>query len=150
MSLFVFMNFIFPNFKLQKNNYFRKHKCLNCLLLTLRLIITILLTFAFLYGWSQPGNSSILPFRKSSKITEGYYFADSTCALGFRQVSDRGFSKNFSRGNLEKIPLQENIDCYWVKCNIVNAAQQNKEERSRSRLVAQVGNVRNPRSNSTL
>ncbi|MEO7265456.1 MAG: sensor histidine kinase [Ferruginibacter sp.] len=93
----------------------------------MRIIITILLAFSFLYGCSQPGNSSILSFSKSSKITEGYYFADSTCALGFRQVNDPGFSKNFRRANLEKIPLQENIDCYWVKCNIVNAAQQNKD-----------------------
>lgn len=96
-------------------------------MLALRLIITILLTFAFLHGWSQPGNSSILSFHKSSIITEGYYFTDSTCSLGFRQVSDLGFSKNFRRGNLEKIPLQKNIDCYWVKYNIVNTAQQNKD-----------------------
>lgn len=125
--MFVFMNFISEFQITKKTTTFGNIKSSNSLSLTLRLIITILFTVAFLYGWSQPGNSSILSSRKSSIITEGYYFADSSCALGFRQVSDLGFSKNFRRGNLEKIPLQENIDCYWVKYNIVNTAQQNKD-----------------------
>lgn len=80
-----------------------------------------------LVGRAQSGNSSILSLGKPSKISEGYYFADSTCALKFDQVSDQRFAKNFRRGNLEKIPLQENVDCYWVQYNIVNADQQNKD-----------------------
>ena len=112
--------------QIKKNIYFHHPHTLNSST-KLRFLFTILLSFSFAFCWSQTGNSSISSSTKFSKITEGFYYADSNCAVTFSQVMQPGFNNKFRYGNLEKIPLQDNINCYWVKYKIINAINNNND-----------------------
>ena len=114
------------NVYIRKNIYFQYPNTFNTNT-KLRLIFTILLSFSFVFSWSQTGNPSISSLAGSSKITKGFYYTDSSCAIAFNQVMQQGFNSSFRYGNLEKIPLQDNINCYWVKYTIINTSNNNND-----------------------
>lgn len=62
-------------------------------------------------------------------ISEGQYYVDQSCAAGFDKIKimDTGASRMLISGRLQDIPVKDGTDCYWIKFNLANKADNNNE-----------------------
>ncbi|QEC68919.1 GHKL domain-containing protein [Panacibacter ginsenosidivorans] len=89
--------------------------------------ISCLFSCLFFFSKAQTSITSITGTDKITVVTNGLFYADTSCSLNFEQVSVPGFSKYFHQGNLEQAAVEDNVNCYWVKFELQNNSNNNNE-----------------------
>jgi signal transduction histidine kinase len=95
--------------------------------MTGKFILTSLFICLFFFLKGQSGTTSIKEKDKIIAVTNGFFYADTSCSQNFDEVSTARFSKYFHNGNLAQTAVEDNVNCYWVKFELQNSSNDNNE-----------------------